>query len=383
MAAANPNVPPSLAPAFARSGHPYLMWEQIESIPEVLARMPDADEAAAAELERVREALRGARAVYLIGCGTSLFAGLTAERWLEAATGLPSHARDAFEFFAYPPASLEGYAVVAISHTGGTASVLQAVRLARARGARTVAVTDVEESPLARAADAALPWPTGAEPALPKTRSYVTTLYRLRRLASALAAPGAAGAGLPAAPSAAEVSIRAREVLLGAESTAEETARLLAPGLAAGGAKVVLVGAGPHLATAQEGALKLQETSQVPALAFELEEVMHGPWTLIGENDLVVLVAGDGPAWEKTLGLARALHPLGAVLWVIGGQGVEEMEATAATQLPAWPEVDAPLLAILPLYLFAYRLSLALGRRPDSMRLTDERYLAARLKLPR
>lgn len=375
-----PAIPPSLAAAFERSEHPFRMWEELRSLPEALERLEEAEPAASAALARARALLSGARALHLVGCGTSLFAGEAAEGWLEAATGLPARARDAFEFAAYPPAALEGSAVIAVSHTGTTASVLEAVRLARRRGARTLAVTDVVDSPLAREAEAALPWAGGPERALPKTRSYVTTLVRLRRLAAALAP------ALPAPPPPGELGRRARRLLEEAEAPAADLARQMAPGLARGAARLLLVGAGPHLATVQEGALKLQETSQLPALAFELEEVMHGPWTLLGEGDLLVLVEAGGPAHAKALDLARALRPLGARLWWIGAPEPGEAEAAGAalvTPLPAGPEADGPLLAVLPLYLFAYRLALALGRRPDAMRLTDPRYLEARLRLPR
>lgn len=370
------SVPDFLRSAFERKTHPFLVWEGIVSIPGALAAVLEPE--VQANIVRAAAALHGAKEVHLIGCGTSLFAALAGASALSAVAGVPAAAHNAFEFAAYPPAGLVNSALLAISHTGGTPVVSDAVEFAAKHGAVCVGVTDVPASPVGRQVQYVLADGSGREPSLPKTRSYVTALLRLYLLALAVAEgrgrdTAAYRQALDVAPPQAEALLASSEALV------QRLVSSLKPGRPA-----FLIGAGPNVATVSEGALKLQETAQVPALAWELEEAMHGPWVSINPGDLVVLLALRGPSQAKALGLAAALRHIGATLWVVTDDPAASPATEFVTVLPAGlPEYFTPLYAILPLYRFAYGLALAGGRRPDAMRLTDEHYLAARLALPR
>jgi glucosamine--fructose-6-phosphate aminotransferase (isomerizing) len=365
-----------LVSALGRSRHPFLMWEGVSSVPATLRGTLRPERRG--EVVRAAETLDGVEAVHLIGCGTSYFSAIAATYALPKIAGVPAVAHDAFEFAAYPPAGLERAALIAISHTGGTESVLAALSTARRRGAVTIGLTDVAWSPVAEAATYTILGEGGREPALPKTRSYVASLLKHYLLAAEMAARRERNAdpyrrALDASPE------TAARVL---DEFAAQTQRLAAA--AAGRSRMFVIGAGPNLATAHEGALKLQETAHVPAHAWELEEAMHGPWVSIDPGDLVVLLALKGPSFSKAIGFAAALEQIGAEVWMITDAPNSILHVAHSTRLAiAVPECLTPLYAVLPLYQFAYHVALARGVRPDAMRLDDRRYLAARLALPR
>jgi len=250
--------------------------------------------------------------------------------------------------------------------------------LAAAGGAVTVGLTDDPDSPLAREVKYPILGGGGREESLPKTKSYPASLLRHYMLAVRVGArKGRSVAEL--VPALAQAPEAARATLAGSLPLVEQIVATRSPD-----SQVFLIGNGPNVATAFEGALKLQESAQVPAHAWQLEEAMHGPWGIIDPGDLVILLAMRGPGLAKARGLAGALQHIGVNLWVITDDPAGISGAKYQTLLPGdAPELFSPLYAVLPLYQFTYYTALALGKRPDCMRLTDPRYLQARLALPR
>lgn len=369
-------IPKSMEAAFERTAHPFHMWDGLMTTPEALAAVlaPDIQ----AQVRQAAHAVAGVGHVHLVGCGTSYFSAIAGTYAFHVMADVPATAHNAFEFSAYPPAGLGHSALLAISHTGGTAVVLDCVRVAEERGAVTVGLTDIPDSALAGAPAHAILGGGGKEHSLPKTKSYPASLLRHYLLAVAMAeAKGQQvseqRAALEAAPA------LTRQVLADAEALARRLAEERRPG-----AQVFVLGGGPNLATALEGALKLQESAQVRAFGWELEEGMHGPWGIMESGDLVILPVMRGPSMAKARGLAAALQHIGVRIWVITDDPDGLPGAHHVTHLPQGvPEYFSPLYAALPLYQFTYFTALAEAKRPDCMRLSDERYLRARLALPR
>jgi glucosamine--fructose-6-phosphate aminotransferase (isomerizing) len=367
-------IPKSMQPAFERTAHPFHMWDGLLGTPDALASVLAVQD----QVTAAAHAMAHVGHVHLMGCGTSYFSAIAGTYAFHAVADLPATAHNAFEFSAYPPAGLSRSAVVAISHTGGTAVVLDCVAAAKARGAVTIGLTDIAESPLATAPDHVILGGGGREASLPKTKSYPASLLRHYLLAVTLAElQGKDVSHLRAVLSAAPE--HSRSVL----ESAEPLARQLAVGRKPG-SQVFVMGAGPHVATAFEGALKLQESAQIRAWGWELEEGMHGPWGIMEAGDLVILPAMRGPAMAKARGLAAALRAIGVTIWAVTDDPEGLPGADHVTLLPPGvPEYFSPLYAALPLYQLTYFSTLAEGKRPDCMRLLDERYLTARLALPR
>lgn len=372
----NKQVPEYVQVALERSSHPFHMWDGIVSIPDTLASVLTSEvqktvQKAAADMSK-------AEFVHLLGCGSSYFSGIAGTYTLNKIAEIPAQAHSAWEFASYPPAGLNRSALIAISHTGGTPVVLDSVTLAAKSGAPTIGLTDVPGSALERAASHVLLGGGGREPALPKTRSYVASL--LKHYLLAVEAGAIKGQNVSPLRDTLNAAPRvAGDVLQESEELAKQIGMNLEER-----SQVFMLGAGPNVATAYEGVLKLQETVQVSAHGWELEEGMHGPWVTIEPGDLVIVLAMSGPSLEKAKALISSLSSVGAKVWAITDDTTAIPGAAYETRTPNdVPEYFSPLYTILPLYQFTYYLALGRGIRPDAMRLTDEKYLNARLSLPR
>lgn len=368
-------VPEYVQLALERSTHPFHMWDGIESIPDTLNTVlkPEVQKA----VQEAAASVKQKECAHFIGCGSSYFSGIAGTYTFNKIAGIPAQAHDAWEFAAYPPAGLDRSTLVAISHTGGTPVVLDSVRLAAESGAPTIGLTDVSGSDLERAASHVLLGGGGREPALPKTRSYVASL--LKHYLLAVEAGASKGENISTLRETLEEAPRvAGDVLRQSEALAKQLGTELEEQ-----SQVFVFGAGPNVATAYEGVLKLQETVQLPAHGWELEEGMHGPWVTIEPGDLVIVFAWNGPSLEKAKALISTLKMIDAQVWAITGESTDVPDAAYTTRIPEVPEYFSPLYTILPLYQFTYYLALGRGIRPDAMRLTDEKYLRARLSLPR
>lgn len=366
------NIPAGIQAAFERSQHPFLMWEGIQSIPDGLADF--LSEPVRNRIRQAAQAIKERSVVHLVGCGTSYFAAVGGTYLFQELAGCLSTASDAFEFFAYPPARLDEAAVIGISHTGTTKSVIQALELARQGGALTLGITDGSRSAIQQQADFCIPSRLGLERSLPKTRSYLSSVLRIYLLAVELA--GLQGKDYSEFETVLLDSARvARRVL----DDAENSMRELAHTFKSGPRRIVLVGAGPQLATAMEGALKLTEAALMNSVAIQAEEFAHGAWYSVQASDLIIFLATRGPSFEKLLKLERAMRLVGASTWLITDDAQGTDGSGFRTLLPQGiPAALLPLYAILPIYQFTYFLALELGLRPDNLNLSDPHFMAAR-----
>ena len=251
---------------------------------------------------------------------------------------------------------LRGTLAVAVSQSGRSPDLIATVRAARDAGALTLALVNQAESPLADAADLALPIDAGPETAVAATKSYVMSLVLSARLVAELAGDRAFADAVAALP-----PVLARAV------AADWTAAIpvLAPA-----ATLFVTGRGFGLTVAREIALKLKEVCGQAAEAVSGAEVMHGPKALIGDQDPVLALAPDDsgrPAMETAVG---ALGRLSRQVVVVG-----RPVAGASLSLPI-PVSPAPDLAGIVLATAAYPLIAALagarGRSPDAPRHLDK-----------
>jgi glucosamine--fructose-6-phosphate aminotransferase (isomerizing) len=142
---------------------------------------------------------------------------------------------------------------------------------------------------------------------------------------------------------------------------------------------MILVGGGPHAATAREGVLKLLETSYARASAFGLEEMLHGPLAAVTPDTLAILIVPSGRTIERAAGLVRALGAIGCgSIAIVGEDSAEAFEDIHRIVLPEVPETIAPIPFIVPIQLLAYFLAVGKGVNPDLLHREDERYRAAR-----
>lgn len=306
----------------------------------------------------VREAARRAGAVgrggpngtcglLAFGCGTSYHAALLAAGG--AGSGPAARVEPAYEVWTFAAGLATAGRVLAVSHSGETPATLRAVERARAGStAEVVALTCAEGSSLARAADRVVAVPAADEAAGPKTKGYAAS-------AAAMLAAVEADAGHAGAPARADAAGAVMEAVLGARPAGFD--RLVA--LAREARHLWVLGAGPLVSVAREGALKIVEMAGVPARAMEQEEFIHGWRRGTGPDHLVVALAPAGGATAR-LGELRAMcAEQGARLAVV--QPLEAptlagVDLTLPLPVDARPDPWAALPYVLPLQILAFAL---------------------------
>jgi glucosamine--fructose-6-phosphate aminotransferase (isomerizing) len=340
------NIPP---PA-VRAGHPYHMHDAIYAQPGALRLVGRGNEAA---LAAAATSLASASHVVLTGTGSSWHAALIGARLLARGgrLGPRVHATFGGELADYGVPREAGAAVLGITHRG-TRSVADALASARAAGLATVAVTARAVSGL----DAEHVLRTvERETSDTHTVSYTATLGVLAMLAAAVGKDDALGRAVDALPD--QIAL-----LLGQESWEDIAARF------GRRRRFWFIGAGPNHATALEGALKLTEAAAIAAIGLDAEQFVHGPWTAVEREDVVVVIAPPGPSHARCVTAARVAKAAGADILTLGAEGDRDVAALAAETI-ALPEVDellSPIAAIVPLQLFAYHVALGHRRNPDS-----------------
>ncbi|HEY0696353.1 MAG TPA: SIS domain-containing protein [Micromonospora sp.] len=304
-------------------------------------------------------ARRRPRHVVLTARGTSDHAALYAAYLAEIRLGLPAGlaSPSAVTLFGARP-DLSDALVVGVSQSGGSPDLTEVLRAARASGALTVAVTNAPDSPLAEVAELTVDVAAGAERAVAATKTYTAELLALLMLVE---------------------GVRAGDGRLPAD---EHAALAALPGLAAGvlddpvagqlasryrfADRMVTTGRGYAYPTAREAALKLMETSYLPALAFSGADLLHGPLAMTDPDVPVLAVVGAGPGGAAMREVLPRLAERGADVVTVG-----PVELAGVAARMAVPEVDeryAPLLDILPLQRLALDLALARGEDPDTPR---------------
>lgn len=248
--------------------------------------------------------------------------------------------------------------VVSVSQSGATDEIVATQQWARDCGAATVAITNVDGSPLATGADLALVTQAGPELAVPATKSYLGQLVAMVTL------------GTAAAPDAAVLDDEMARVPGVIESLLADRAGIGDAVAALRSADYTVVsGRGLLMGTALEAALKLEETCLRPVRGYSYADLRHGPISVVTSGMAAVLVAAvDGPMLAPMTELARDLAQRGATVVGIGGDDRFAAACDVEVRGPRLPETLAPLGAIVPAQLVVEALARDLGLDPDAPR---------------
>lgn len=312
------------------------------------------------------EGLSAAQRLIFVACGSSLYAAATARPWIEKLTGIPCDIEIASEY-RYREAPIQaGSVAVLVSQSGETADSLACLPLFRARGVPVVAVVNVTQSSIARAAD--LVWPTsaGRELGVAATKSFTAQLVALLRFGLALADTRGC-----------DPALRAEVVagLMAAPGVCTETEEM-EPALAeiacwlAYENEALFIGRGAGAAIAGEAALKLKELSYIRAEAYAAGELKHGPIALIRPGSPVIAFAGADAMVAKTVSNAEEVRARGAkVVAFTDADGAGAFAEVADTVLILPGRGVAHMFAeVVAQQLLAYHAALALGRNVDRPR---------------
>ncbi len=312
--------------------------------------------------------LRELRRIVIVACGTSYHAGLIGRYAIEAWSRVPVEMDVASEFRYRDPVIDERDLVIGISQSGETADTLAAMRLAREKGARVLAITNIMGSQATRDADGVLFTRAGLEIGVAATKTFVAQVAAMYLFALKVAETR--GTLEPEVSSVLISELKDMpnkiERLL---ETIDEPTRAMADHWRDAGFFLYL-GRSAGLGVALEGALKLKEISYVPTDAYAAGEMKHGPIALLDERTPVVCVATDSPVLDKVLSNVSEVRARGAHVLAVATEGNPEV-AEHAEEVVYVPRTDwllQSLLAVIPLQLLAYHIARARGLNVDQPR---------------
>jgi glucosamine--fructose-6-phosphate aminotransferase (isomerizing) len=311
---------------------------------------------------------RGVDRLTMVACGTASYAAHVAKYWFEQIAGLPCEVDIASEFrYREPPLGDKGWALF-VSQSGETADTLAALRYAKDKVAKVVAVVNVLTSSIAREADLALPILAGVEVGVASTKAFTCQLVTLALLALKAAVDrgrlDAAGLARHLGDLAALPGLMNHAMGLSGEISA------IAEDLAEA-QDVLFLGRGAMYPLALEGALKLKEISYIHAEGYASGELKHGPIALIDARVPVIVLAPRDALFDKTVSnMQEVMARHGKVLLISDAQGVAEAGRGVwrSLTLPQVSGLFAPILYAVPAQLLAYHTAIAKGTDVDQPR---------------
>jgi glucosamine--fructose-6-phosphate aminotransferase (isomerizing) len=336
---------------------PSLFEEEIHSQPEVISRLL---RHAAEQMKPLAGWLkqRSPAFVMIVARGTSDNAATYAKYAFGGLNRLPVAlaAPSLYTRYGTPP-QVAGGLVIGISQSGKGEDVRAVIETARKQGAPTLALTNDLCSPLAEAAEAALPLLAGEERSVAASKTYTASLTAIAALAAYWSESGQAIAELQSLPAWLEAVLARRAEVDGLLRHMGDSQRLL------------IVGRGYNYATVHEIALKLKELAYIGAEGYSAADFRHGPIARLERGFPVLAIAPAGPSLADMSQLCDEILATGAALGVVSNQARLRQMAYQGVGLPEdLPEWLSPIVAVVPGQLLALKLALHLGLDPDRPR---------------
>ncbi|MFF2735310.1 glutamine--fructose-6-phosphate transaminase (isomerizing), partial [Streptomyces cyaneofuscatus] len=364
------------ASAAEKGGYASFMLKEIADQPQAVADtlLGRIDGEGSLSLDEVRipdAELREVDKVVIVACGTAFHAGMIAKYAIEHWTRLPCETELASEFRYRDPILDQRTLVVAISQSGETMDTLMALRHAREQGAKVLAICNTNGSTIPRESDAVLYTHAGPEVAVASTKAFLTQLVACYLVALYLGQLRGTKWGDEIRTVVRQLSAISGEVERVLETM--EPVRALARSLAHHDT-VLFLGRHVGYPVALEGALKLKELAYMHAEGFAAGELKHGPIALIEEGLPVVVIVpsprGRSVLHDKIVSNIQEIRARGALTIVVAEEGDEAVVPYAdhLITVPATPTLLQPLVATVPLQVFACELATARGNEVDQPR---------------
>jgi glucosamine--fructose-6-phosphate aminotransferase (isomerizing) len=360
------------ADAAEKGGHETFMLKEIYEQPEALAdtlagRVHPDGSVDLSEIGLSDDLLRRIRRIFIVACGTSYHAGLIASYAIEELARVPVQIDVASEFRYRDPVLDPDTLVIGITQSGETADTLAAMRLARDAGSPVLALTNIMGSQATRDSDYVLFTRAGLEIGVAATKTHVAQVAAL--LAFSLHLAHARGT-MPEE----DLRVIGRHLhdvpalvrrALEDSSDMEEIARRYHD-------KRFFLYLGRHMGfgVCLEGALKLKEISYIPSEAYAAGEMKHGPIALLDHGSPVVVVATDGHVFSKLVSNIEEVRARDADIIAVASEGntiIDDL-ATSVLRVPQCDPLVAPIVAVVPLQLLAYRIARLKGFNVDQPR---------------
>ena len=361
------------ASAAQKGGFTHFMLKEIFEQPKAVAdtligRLSDNKQIVLDELHMSAEEIRSLKKITVIACGTAYHAGMVAKYAIEKWAKIPVDVEIASEFRYRDPIIDAGTLIIAISQSGETMDTLMAVRHAKAAGGRVLAICNTNSSTIPRESDAVLYTHAGPEIAVASTKALLTQMIAVYLIGLHLAQ-------VNGALNDSQVESLYNE-LLELPGKIEQILETVEPLRAltrsfAENNIVLFLGRNIGYPVALEGALKLKELAYIHAEGFAGGELKHGPIALIdkGTPVIAILPAGHEHALdEKMLSNIQEVKARGARVIVIAEEGAHVEGAEHIIRIPVAPALFQPVLATVPLQVFAYEMAVARGNDVDQPR---------------
>lgn len=361
------------ASAAQKGGFSHFMLKEIYEQPKAVAdtllgRLSDDNRIVLDELHLTREEIRSLKKIVIIACGTAYYASMVAKYAIEKWAKITVEVEVASEFRYRESVIDKDTLVVAISQSGETMDTLMALRHAKASGAKTLAICNTVSSTIPRESDAVIYTHAGPEIAVASTKAFVTQLIAGYLIGLYLAQTRGEMDGDEVRSifeDMNELPAKIEQILETVEPLRELTRSFAKEN------SVLFLGRNVGYPAAMEGALKLKELAYMHAEGFAGGELKHGPIALIEEGSLVIAVLPFGHELgldEKMLSNVQEVKARGAKVIVIAEEGAEVIGAAHVIRIPSARALLQPVLAIVPLQVFAYEMAVARGNDVDQPR---------------
>ena len=319
------------------------------------------------QLNISKEELEGIKKICIIGCGSAYHVGCIAKYIFEKTLKIQTDVEIASEFRYKDPLIDESVMVIAISQSGETADTLAAVKEAKSKGAKVLAIVNVVGSSIANEADIVVPTFAGPEIAVATTKAYSTQLTVIYMLAIYMAEKlGKISSneyesfikGLKALPQKAELVLKDLDKI---KKLAQDFCNCK---------NIFFIGRNVDYAVALEGALKAKEISYIHSEAYAAGELKHGTISLVEDGTFVVALATNEDLFEKMISNIREVKARGAVVLLVTTEKLAKTQNVAdfVFYVPETNKMMQPSMTVLPLQILSYYLALYKGCDIDKPR---------------
>lgn len=314
--------------------------------------------------------LKNFKSVTIVACGTAMHAGMVGKYVIEDLARAPVTVDIASEYRYRNPIVGEGDLVIIISQSGETADSLAAMRLAKRKGATTLAIVNAKGSSIAREADMLIYTLAGPEIAVASTKAYITQLAVVYLFAFELAL---AKETISVAECKRLVSafLKMPEAVQYVIDNCEEKCKYIATKLISA-ESLLYIGRGLDYALSMEGSLKLKEVSYIHSESYAAGELKHGTISLIDEDMPVISVATQTDVIPKTISNIVEVKSRGAKIILVCtdtcARELKEGVADYVIEIPHSDELLMPITAVVPLQILAYYTAINRGNDPDKPR---------------
>jgi len=341
------------------------IYEQPKAIRETVGAKLDNGSIEIEGLNLTKEYLERLNKIYIVACGTAMHAGLVAKTTIEKLCEIPVEVDIASEFRYREPLLNEKTLSIYISQSGETADTIAALKLAKAKGAKTIAISNVIGSSITREADYSIYTHAGPEIAVASTKAYTSQVVLLNIL------------GMYFAEKLGRVEKQVinnlKQDILKLPSQIEEV--LKDTNQVKSFAKKVykekdmfFLGRGTDYAVSLEGSLKLKEISYIHSESYASGELKHGPIALI-ENDVTVIATMTNPELvEKSISNVQEVVTRGAKVFAITSEDIKNDGLSEVIKIPKTNPLISPVLSVIPMQLFSYYISKEKGLDVDKPR---------------